>query len=423
MVRKAKSLYVCIILFSVVAAGGILWAILIYEPVLEGRCKLTPRRFKQDSQLMGLAVHILQALPAKPAHVRNLPPDFERPYYYHLQSAERSITMVLDMGRNRRLCLDLDGDGDLSGEQCFGAKAIQASGAVSREQQFGPVSLISQDESDDSAGRFYVRHYREDGPGPLFIYPIFFKQGKLRLGKHDYKVAVVDGDFDGQFNSVLKLPQDHGLRIPFSDIFGIDLNGNGKFEVSARWHSEVMPLGRLVNMSGSYYSLDISAAEQSLTLRKAEPALGTLQIEPADTVLRLKLWSDAADQCLVGQQWQLPAGKYKAVQLELEKESEQGDIWTFSSNTASAWTHLGKLEFFTISPGETTPIELGPPFVIRTDIQKTFFGTINISPVILGRAGEQYTLACRRTNGTSRPTFKIIDEKGKVLVNDSFEYG
>jgi hypothetical protein len=424
MIGKSKSLSFWIILFSALALGGVLWRVLIYEPILEGQCKLVPRKVKQDSQLTGLAIQILEPLPAKPSHVLDLPPAFDRPCFYQIRSAERSITMVLNMGKRPKLCVDSDGDGDLSQEQCFDAKTIRETRSTSRYQQFGPIPPVSQDESSAGAGQFYVHHYREDAPGPLFTYPIYSNQGKLRLGNCVYKVAVVDGDVDGRFNSVLRLPQDHGLRIPSSDTFGIDLNGNGKFEISTHGHSEVMPLGRLVKVADSYYALDVSAAEQSLTLTKTEPQLGTLLIEPNDTVVRLKLWSDAADQCLSGRQWQLPAGKYKAVYLELEKRCSQGGIWTFSSRTTSARTRLGKLDFFTIDPEETTSIKLGPPFLIKTDIEKTSSGTVDISPVILGCAGEEYALGRHHTiNRTPHPTFKIIDEKGTVLLDDSFQYG
>ena len=77
-----------------------------------------------------------------------------------------------------------------------------------------------------------------------------------------------------------------------------------------------------------------------------------------------------------------------------------------------------------IDPEETTSIKLGPPFLIKTDIQKASSGTIYITPVILGCAGEEYALGRHHTiNRTPQPTFKIIDEAGTVLVDDSFEYG
>ena len=91
------------------------------------------------------------------------------------------------------------------------------------------------------------------------VYPAYYRYGRLRLNGRIHKVAVVDGDHDGQFGLIVSVPTDSRWRWPRSDVFAIDSNGDGKFETSlyARC-SEVMPLSRMVLLDGSYYAIDVA---------------------------------------------------------------------------------------------------------------------------------------------------------------------
>ena len=78
--------------------------------------------------------------------------------------------------------------------------------------------------------------FAEDGRGLLMpLCRAFFRTGKLRLAGQTYQVAVVDGDCDGLFRSILSLPllTTHGGLVPRCDVFAIDLNRNGTFEISS----------------------------------------------------------------------------------------------------------------------------------------------------------------------------------------------
>jgi len=398
-------------------AGGLLWAFCGREPVQEGRCRLVRRRADPTSQLMGLAFQFMEPLEDKPESVRNLPAGFRRPCYYEIRAKDRRVPLVVDLAGRPTLCIDSDGDGVLSEERCYTAESIEGTRVSSRSWRFGPISLLSAEDSRTADGRFYVSCYRTDTPAALTSFPASFRTGKLRLAGRTYRVALVDGDHDGLFNSVLSLPLDRPWRLPVCDVFAVDWNRNGTFETSTFKQSEVMPLGRLVRVGDVYYAIDIGSDGRTLKLSKAEPQCGTLTIEPNDAVVELRLWSDAADQHLLqSRERQLPAGKYKAIYAVVRKTDASGGVCTISSSLSSAFTHLGALEYFTIQPGETTTIRIGPPFVVKADVQKQASGTVSIGALLLGCAGERYD-APRRT------FFKIVDEKGNVMAGDRFEYG
>jgi hypothetical protein len=411
---------------SAVVAVVLLTLILFPEPIEEGRCKLVRKKADPDSQPIGLAFQFVRPLDDTPDNVQDVPAGFEQPRYYQINSGGRSILMVADFSQKQvRLSIDMDGDGILSEERCFTARVSDETPVSGRRQQLGPIRLVSRDGVTQTDGAFYVNCFRDDARGLLVPYPAYFRTGKLRLAGQSYRVAVVDGDHDGVFNSTLSLPLDRPWRLPACDVFAIDLNRNGAFEMSPYERSEVMPLGRLARVAYEYYAIEIAPDGRSLVLAKTEPQFGSLVLESNDVDAELRLWSDAADQHLsLGRQWQLPAGEYKGTHAILAMVDASGDVWTLSSNSSSAFTRLGALEHFTIQPDQTTSIRIGPPFVVKADIQPAGSERVSISPVLVGCGGEEYTAVCQQ--GRQRPSpiaFKIVDEEGTVLVTDRFQYG
>ncbi|MGE5294291.1 MAG: hypothetical protein ACM3VT_05630 [Solirubrobacterales bacterium] len=407
-----------ILVGGILLGAGLLW-LAFYEPIEEGRCRLIRKKADPENPLVGLAIQLVDPLDHKPHDVQDLSPGFARPCYHQIKSGGRLISMVVDLSDSPRLCLDTDADGVLSEEHCF--PADMSDGAW----QFGPIPPIGGAGSGSADGRFYVRCSRPNAPSTLLTRPASFRTGRLRLDGETHRVAVADGDYDGAFRSILSLPLDRPERLPASDVFGIDLNHNGTFEISLGGQSEVMPLGRLVKIRDAYYALDVAPDGTSLALSRTEPQLGTLAIEPNDVAVALRLWSDAAEQCLAqGRTWQLPAGKYKAIHATLTKTDTSGHVWTVSSNTSSRFTRLGPLEYFTIEPGITTSIRIGPPFVLKTDVVQTAAAQVSIGMVLIGCAGEEYWgIQQQEQRRPSPPALRIVDEKGTVLETGTFEYG
>lgn len=414
-----------ILLAAVLLGTGLLWLVLGRESIQEGQCRLARKKADPESQLMGLAYQFLRPLDGKPDGMQDFPADFEQPRYYTIKSGARSVLMAADFSqKNVRLCIDMDGDGILSEEGCLTARLSEETPVSGKRQQFGPISLVSSQDDNRTDGTFYVNCYREDPRGLLIPYSTFFRTGRLRLNGQTYRVAVVDGDHDGVYRSILSLPLDHAWRIPGCDVFAIDLNHNGTFEISLQERSEVVPLGKLAKVKDFYYAIDVASDGTNLTLSRTEPQFGTLTVEPNDVVVELKLWSDAADQFLLqSREQRLPVGKYKAVYAVLKKMDALGEVWTLSSNSSSAFTRLGPLEYFTIEPGRTTSIRIGPPFIVKTDVEKMTAGQVSIGVVLVGCAGEEYWGIQQGQRRPSPPAFKIVDEEGTVLIADKFQYG
>jgi hypothetical protein len=421
-----KKRYGIILLVLLALSAGLLRVFLAPEPIREGRCRLIRKKADPENPLTGLASRFLFPLDGRPDDVQEPPAGFARPRYYRVKSGDRSVLMAADHSEKYvRLCIDTDGDGVLSEERSLTARVSKETPVSSRRQRFGPISLVSGPDSRGTDADVYINCWRADTRGLLTTSPRFFRTGRLRLAGHRYQVALVDGDYDGLYRSILSLPLDRTWRLPGCDVFALDLNHNGTFEISLRERSEIVPLGKLVRVADAYYAIDIACDGKSLTLSRVEPQCGTLTVEANGAAVELRLWSDAADQHLLQcRERQLPAGKYKAVYAVLTTIDASGRTCTLASNTSSASTRLGPLEYFEIHGGETTSIRIGPPLVVKADVQTTGSGGVSISPVIVGCGGEEYRPALSR--GLQRPAppgFKIVDEEGNVLVQDRFKYG
>jgi hypothetical protein len=404
--------------------GGVLWLLFSRQPIEEGRCQLRRKAIGNpvESQFTALAWQYLRPESSRPDDVKDLPSDFAQPCFYHMDTSQGRWPVVVDLSHGQRLSFDTDRDGLFSDERYFRARSVRLHPQDGRRGRFGPVRIESGASGGQEAAIFYSLNYPTDQSPSLMVYPAYYWYGRLRIDGRVHGVAVVDGDHDGQFGSIVSPPTDPRWRWPCSDLFAIDRNGDGKFETSLYAHSsEVMPLSRMVLLDGSYYAIDVSPDGSRLGLAKTEPTLGHLAINPANAKLQLRLWSDAADQFLspVAGSWDLPVGTYQTLYAVLNLPDSNGDNWTFST-----LRDVGGLTSFKIQAGETTRLRVGPPFVVKAQVQRVGGGIISISPVVVGCAGEEYQ-ADFRCNSRRAPerTFKIVDEKGTVLVADRFQYG
>ena len=405
----------------VVMAGVGLVFLLSRAPVEEGRCQLRYRAVNSPDELSALAFQFLSVLPAKPAQVRDLPPGFEESRFYELEVAGGRAIVCL--ARSHRLCVDSNRDGVLSDERVFRGTRVKSRGNALSEWKYGPISLGAGDAGDAQKPAFYIVSTREDIAIPLRVYPACIRTGRLRVDGRICKVAVVDGDYDGRFASVVSLPIKAAWRRPDSDIFAIDHDGDGKFKLSLFQRSDVMPLSRMVLLNSTYYAIDLAEDGSALALRVVEPQMGELALECPNSEFECKLWSDAAEQCLVfpyiPRSYRLPTGTYAVIEgvLRIKDTNGKERILVCDHRT-------GGLRSFEIKAGATTTLKIGAPFTVSAAVSPRGTDQVVISPVLKGCAGEVYFI---RHVGPVRsgmlPTLRILDEQGNVLHSGQFAYG
>jgi len=249
----------------------------------------------------------------------------------------------------------------------------------------------------------------------LTFYPAGTRTGRIRLGSKAYRVKVTDGDFDGRYDTRMAFPLVQFWQ-PGCDLFAIDLNRDKRFDWNYYVNAEAAPLSRMVRVQGSYYDIGLAADGTTLELNKVDPNFGSLDLGGADVSLRL--WSDAAHQYLVGSErkWQLPAGRYFALSVKLGLTDSDKSKWLFDSR------ETGQLKSFDIENGQTTVIEIGPPFSIKPTAERRK-DKVSIGFELVGNVGERYRDKIKK-NGRVQlpPIFEVVDESGKSLYSSTFEY-
>ncbi len=355
----------------------------------------------------------------RPAGLTEAPADVPgQPAYFVLQVGDREVAGITYRSNRYpgpvKLWLDTDGDGSFSDESQYVGTWLHWLYPYD-SFQFGPVST----QHGGAAGKRGACYVQCSGGKWLTVHTAFYREGKVLLKGRAYRIALVDGDFDGRFDRSF-VPPAVDSRDPGCDVLALDLNGDSEFNYEQPGASEIMPLSKLVKVDKDYYSLDVAEDGGTIEFREATPAFGILDLGGEQVVLGL--WSDTAQQRLTGYggTLRLPAGRYSMVTLELAEEDSEGR-WTFQMAKGGA----GPLKDFEIRPGATTAFKIGPPFQLRTSMQRygqNPFVTVGLE--LEGQGGERYS-AVAKVNGKEapEPALKIIDGAGQVVHAGQFAYG
>jgi len=379
------------------------------------RVKLKMAPVKGNVAMGALSTIRIDTTPVRPLELWDIPDDSpEPPAYFVIHAADRDVTgLTYRSTKNTnhvKLFLDTDGDGLVSDEiEYLGRRHPLIT--VFMTYDFSAVTTQNT-EKGISGGMFHVQC--TDGEW-LTLHPAYCREGQVNLDGRSYRIAVVDGDYDGKYNRVFEPPA-RGSRTPWCDIIVLDRNRNSEFEFI---DSELMPLCRFIKINNKNYDIKVTEDGSEIVFRQANIQYGTLDLggEKVD----LKLWSDAMHMQLKGsdKKWRLPAGKYGISSFKLsEKESEENQM-DFKATVSNS----GGLSSFEIKPGRTTSMALGPPYKIVTSMDRSG-ENITLSFLLVGKAGESYLPGAEKDGEMlPEPTFKVFDESGKVVHTGKFEYG
>jgi hypothetical protein len=242
-----------------------------------------------------------------------------------------------------------------------------------------------------------------------------YMAGDVKLGGQTYRVAVLDKDLNGRYESAFGA---NGKTMPWwrADAIAIDAGQDGKFSRSGDG-SEIMPLVKAVRVKDVYYRVQVAPDGSSIKLEKYEPKTGTLDIGIAASLTAL---SDTSLHNLSGSdgKWQVPEGKYSGESLSISRTDADGKEWRLAAAS------VGPLENFEVCGGQATAIKIGPPLTLKVDAGQPESGQISLDVARAGKGGETYSVGLKK--GTLRlppPKVKVLDASGKVLAEGNSEYG
>ena len=402
-----------------------IWTCLDHWPIAAGRCRLRRKSTGNPSEnpLIGLTGLALRPGSMDPSLMGDLSQNARKWASYRMTVGTEEVLMAMYISDASRLLVDTNGNGNLTDERGFVPETmghlawLLSSDLNYKRYRFGPIRVKCGTGEEQSTVSFYAACRKPNRPVNLSIYPSHYLTGRMRLGGKVYTVALVDGDYDGHFRSVVSLPVRSVYRLR-ADMFAIDTNRDGEFDWPLSPGSEVMPLGRLICLDDTYYTVTVSPDDRNLALDAVEPAIGQLAIAPAHASMDLHLWSDAAGQTLRAvNAADLPAGAYQTVDATLILRDSEYNDWRY----VMVRGRPGSLGFFKINSGQTTRIQVGPPFLVTVDLAR-HGDRVFLTPCIRGIAGEVYHAVAKNSRDPSKLAFRIVSEDGTVLVDDAIRY-
>jgi hypothetical protein len=266
------------------------------------------------------------------------------------------------------------------------------------------------------------------GADVYVVYAGGYMAGEVTLAGQTYRAAVVDRNLNNRYDDMVHIAGPGAP--PSGDFLAIDLNRDGKFDEHFLEGGEWLPLLPGIRVGDAYYGVKVTADGSSIHLEKAAPPTATVEIASPDVVLAaVSDWG--FHELKGGGKRDVAAGAYRVVAMGLKRTDPEGVKWTVYGYPGT----VQKNAMIELKAGEVTALKIGPPLVAKVDAEAMFFGasvsvdavktkSVSLGLSIEGQGGEAYYPgAAKNGKELPAPTFKILDEAGKVLAAASFEYG
>ncbi|MGB2862678.1 MAG: hypothetical protein WBC05_05065 [Sedimentisphaerales bacterium] len=138
----------------------------------------------------------------------------------------------------------------------------------------------------------------------------------------------------------------------------------------------------------------------------------------ADAVLQLNSSWDSYTTIISGAEPAAISARIHRPQFLSLSMKQDGHTWLIESR--GPWGDLSKIK---VRNNEATALRLGPPFLIKPEVNKNG-SLLSIDYAIIGQAGEQYEKFITKNNrAVTGAKVKIVDETGNVLESGQFKYG
>jgi hypothetical protein len=415
-----RALYL-ILLIAVIASAVAWWRHCTAAPKEEGIARLKPVRAIPFSNISSSVTSYTMAIDSgKPSDELDLPAGISEssPHiqYYRIPIGSRTaVVLVENLPNGRpRAWLDTNLNNRLSDEKALTGVAKRYSESRSYTVNYTDFGIAQLTDGDFTSSRFRLLRFEDRFVG---VSPAYYQTGRMLLGNRIYRLALIDGDYDGQYNT--HFAPSENFQTWGYDSMALDGNSYGLFGRNEFDSGKIVPLGRFYKFNERYFSIAVSEDGKSVQMTPAEPVMGTLKIGN-NIRFSSELLSDAGAQHVIfDDTLAIPAGRYQPRWASA--------TLTFSDTEGGQWDMVADVRndirkgIFEIVEGQTTTLNFGPPFTIKTDIVKRGDEQLSINANLVGSEGEEYGLRIVRSAG--RPELKILAENGDTLHTGSMEYG
>jgi hypothetical protein len=317
------------------------------------------------------------------------------------------------------LFADVTGGGNLAKGKRLRGKPVRR-GSSSEDTTFRPfdVEIPAGEDAFDYKVQARLAVSRPTLPdrtptdATLYLTSLACLEGGVAFGEMEQEMVVFDANCNGVFGET-------------GSVSGGKLTQGDKVWVGKKSRSledayvEALPLGKYFLFDGKYYELSISP-ENFVDIKPADLELGMVNVSSSGFLLELRQANDVLYiSNTEGTELAMPVGDYKVTTPGFRRKQKR-DVWELQGEVGSVD------ESFSITGGETTELEVGPPLrlVVSNTMKRSGTGfVVSLRFGIEGSNGEKYKYLRKNGKRVKLPEVVIRDEKGKEVKKGHFEYG
>jgi hypothetical protein len=355
-----------------------------------------------------------------------------------------------------QLIIDANRNGDLTDDAVW--KPVDKEMPASDNQTvFGPIALEVKSLPSKWKPVYYaslsVYNREMEGWGKdqnlylgrLRLIPAWHLEATVEVNGVKQKVALVDGNADGQLGDcpkpqTYKRSNEENWYFLGGDTIGCDVDKSGEFGDSV-FSDEVQAYTSILYFGAEPCKASLSADCKSLSVEPLQTGWGQLKLKPQGAqVARVTLaWESEPGQ------WQLlnavaakglikvPAGNHRLYACRLSGAASDGE-----TIQAMAFKRTVK-DTLKVEAGQTTDLVCGAPLKVKVTAEKgrgqVQVGNpsdsskpvvVDINAEVSGAGGEAYSGYAKGKEGRgdiANPTYSVLDEKGKKVASGNLEFG
>ena len=342
--------------------------------------------------------------------------------------------------RYTHLYFDSNRNGDLTDDQVVEADS-KASPNGSPYTYFPRVDVTVDVDGTPVEYAFYMRIYgTSSGYGYAFLYGAAYREGEIALNGKKTRVVVVDSNSNARFDDAMSVATRSGTLYPSTgDAILVDPNPN------TATNEVQQPIGKLINIGGRFYDMELTPAGDKLTLTPSSAPVGYVS-NPNKGFRALMQGEQGILKISAGESGKspLPVGDWKLLSYTIdgtvkpEAKEEEGSLLNTlsealvqSNSSTPRWSFISarpasSLTAVNVREGETIDLPFGPPYRPIVKVSRTSGSAGNrvayLSLSLVGTGGE--AVSNIMVNGTRPgvPEFTITSDEEKV-AQGKFRYG
>jgi hypothetical protein len=381
------------------------------------------------------------------------------------QEEDKRKTTTTKLQRYTRLYFDVNHNGDLTDDKVIEA---EASGRISMfssgqyaQDSFPPVDVTFQADGTEMQYALVFRVTSQAQPNfqyaTAYLTSAAYREGEITLGGKKRRIVLVDYNSDGRFDSEMAF--DERVRLSNGTVYARpgdmiyvdpDLQDpTARYGYDATTSDEQQFVGKLLNVDGRFYDVQLTAAGDKLTLTPTTKAVG--YVTNPNQGYRAVVYGDQGFLKVMGGpsgKAPLPEGKWKLLQYTIDrtelpddskgKQEQSSLLQTLMNAVVSRPPPSPRLRYTVVSArakaaypavevrgGETVSLPFGPPYKPTVEVApyRRAGDMVELGLSIVGAGGEVCSALMVNGRQPPAPQFTITGPDDKEVASGKFEYG